>query len=117
MMEAPTNLRCQYFTNPLAIDVPRPRLSWIVNDDRRDAKQTAYHVVVRSGGSIRWDSGKVQSDQSVHVEYAGEALRARTRCTWKVRTWDADDQPSPWSEPAHFEMAFLDRSDWKAKWI
>src|SRR5438093_7386311 len=39
------------------------------------------------------------------------------RCNWKVRTWDLNGEPSPWSDPAFWEMAFLERSDWKARWI
>ena len=76
--DAPTRLRCEYFTNPLAIDAPRPRLSWWVNDARRGAVQRAYHLQVASARDALaedrtdlWDSGKVTSDQSCHVPYAG----------------------------------------------
>src|SRR5262245_45641593 len=104
---APTRPRCEYFVNPLGIDAPRPRLSWIVNDPRRGAMQGAYHVLAASSiealksdrGDV-WDSGKVASDQSIHVEYAGPALRSRQRVYWKVRTWDRDGAASPWSEIA-----------------
>src|SRR5437762_9206433 len=113
-MTPPTDLRCEYFVNPLAIDVRQPRLSWIVNDNRHGAKQSAYQIVVDSEAKQLWDSGKVDSDQSVHVPYAGSALNSRMRCTWKVRTWDLDGKASDWSAPAIWEMAFLDRSDWKA---
>src|SRR6185369_16311123 len=92
-MNTPTNLRCEYFVNPLAIDVARPRLSWIVNDDRRGAKQTAYQVVVSAGKTELWDSGKVDSDLSIHLIYNGEALKSRMHCEWKVRNWDLDGKP------------------------
>ena len=70
-----TNLRCEYLNNPLGIDVARPRLSWVIESTRRGARQTAYQVLVASSqeqlkqdkGDL-WDSGKVESDQSVHVE-------------------------------------------------
>ena len=82
----PTTLRCEYFINPLAIDVARPRLSWLVNDLRRGAVQSAYQVQIASslallaGGSADlWDSGKVASDQSVHVEYGGKPLASLAR--------------------------------------
>src|SRR5262249_35148547 len=116
-MKAPTNLRCEYFVNPLAIDVARPRLSWIVNDDRRGAKQTAYQVIVSTGKTELWDSGQVDSDQSVHVEYAGAPLKSRMQCDWKVRAWDLDGKPSDWSKTEFWEMGFLAPEDWKAKWI
>src|SRR5262249_1038932 len=75
--------------------------------------QTAYQIVVDG----LWDSTKVLSDRSIQIHYAGSELKSRQRCVWKVRTWDGDDKPSPWSEPALWEMAFLQRNDWKAKWI
>ena len=117
-------LRCEYFANPLAIDVDRPRLSWVLRDDRRGARQTAYHVLVASSpekvnrnvGDL-WDSGKVASDQSVHVAYAGKPLLSRQQAFWKVQAWDGQDKPSGWSEPALWEMGPLHRDDWKAQWI
>ena len=102
----PSNLRCEYFVNPISIDAPRPRLSWEIGTPR----QSAYQVIVEDA----WDSGKVASDQSIHVEYAGAPLRSRQRCAWKVRAWDGDGQASQWSEPATFEMGLLDRADWRA---
>jgi alpha-L-rhamnosidase len=110
---APLRLRCEYFENPIGIDVTRPRLSWEVNDPRRGARQTAYRVVTDNG----WDTGRVVSDQSVHIEYAGPPLRSRQRVSWKVRTWDARGKPSPWSQPAWWEMGLLERALWQAQWI
>ena len=100
-------LRCEYQNDPLGIDVTKPRLSWIVKSDERGQKQTAYQVLVASTpetlandqGDL-WDSGRVDSDRTIHVEYAGKPLGRRMRCFWKVRVWDKDGQPSPWSEPA-----------------
>ena len=105
----PSNLRCEYFVDPIGIDAASPRMSW----QSDAARQSAYQVVVDG----TWDSEKVESDQSIHVAYAGSALRSRQRCEWKVRVWDGDGQPSQWSEPATFEMGLLDRADWRAKWI
>ena len=45
---APRNLQCEYQSNPLGIDVQTPRLSWLVNDNRRGAVQTAYQVLAAS---------------------------------------------------------------------
>jgi alpha-L-rhamnosidase len=121
---APQNLRCEYEHNPLGIDVAQPRLSWEVNDTRRDAVQSAYQVVVAAiemdaaaGKGTIWDSGKVASDQSIHVVYAGRDLQSGERCYWSVRTWDAAGVESPWSEPASWEMGLLDPANWQAKWI
>lgn len=120
----PIELRCEYQKNPLGLDVPRPRLSWQMHDERRGAKQTAYRILVASSPDLLakdmgdlWDSGRVQSDQSTLIPYGGKPLASRQRCWWKVRIWDADGRPSRWSAVAWWEMALLKTSDWKARWI
>lgn len=118
------DLKCEYRTNPLGIDVTKPRLSWKLDSAERGAVQTAYQILVSSTedalgkdqGDL-WDSGKVTSDQSVHIVYSGKSLQSRQRCFWKVRTWDKRGQASQWSKPAFWSMGLLDASDWKAKWI
>lgn len=118
-------LRCEYQNDPLGIDVLKPRLSWIVKSDQRGEKQTAYQILASSSpGALAadqgdlWDSGRVDSDQTLHVEYAGKPLAARMRCYWKVRIWDKDGHSSPWSTPAAWTMGLLKTSDWgDAKWI
>src|SRR5579872_6526670 len=119
----PINLRCEYELNPLGIDEPHPRLSWQVNDSRRGAKQSAYEILAAStlpllnSGADLWNSEKIASDQSIHVAYQGKPLISRQRVFWKVRTWDAEGNASPWSEPAWWEMGLPSRDNWKASWI
>jgi len=122
--EAPSNLRCEYRTNPLGLDIKRPRLSWQVNDSRRGAIQSAYHVLAASSKELLavgkcdvWDSGKVISDDSIHIEYAGIPLVSRRRYFWKVRTWNSADKPSLWSRINWWETGLLHHSEWKADWI
>jgi alpha-L-rhamnosidase len=103
----PAQLRCEHLTNPLGIDAPQPRLSWILESTERGQRQTAYQILVASAperladdqGDL-WDSGRISSDQSVYVAYAGAGLRSGDRAWWKVRVWDKDGQPSAYSEPA-----------------
>jgi alpha-L-rhamnosidase len=111
------HLRCEYLANPNGIDVLRPRLSWLLDSDRRGAKQTAYQVVVTTTHGELWDSGKVESAQSIQVEYAGKPLSSRQTCEWKVRVWDKDGKLSVWSKPATWTMGLLKPDDWQAKWI
>src|SRR5512135_1960336 len=59
----------------------------------------------------------VVSHQSIHVPYGGSALHSGQRCTWRVRAWDGNDQPSAWSEPAWWEMGLLHPADWQAHWV
>ncbi len=112
-----THLRCEYAEHPLGIDIPRPRFSWQLQSERQGARQSAYQILAESDGQTLWDSGKVQSDQSVHVEYGGPPLESGQRVEWRVRAWDENDQPTAWSETAWFEMGLLDPADWRAEWI
>lgn len=109
----PIALRCEYQDNPVGIDVLTPRLSWVIDDHRLNARQTAYQIVSDNG----WDSGRVKSDQSIQVAYIGPALKSRQRVAWRVRTWDAHGRPSAWSDSAWFEMGLLERKEWQAEWI
>ncbi|MHC4168000.1 MAG: glycoside hydrolase family 78 protein [Planctomycetota bacterium] len=86
---------CEYKTNPLGIDVVRPRLGWKIVAARRGTTQTAYHIRaaeriedLRSGQNLLWDSGKTRSDRSVHVVYGGPPCASRRRVWWQVRVWD-----------------------------
>ena len=120
----PTALRCEAMSEPLGIDIRQPRLSWQLGDARRGTKQFAYELRVadsianlRQGGSSVWDSGRVESSESVNVPYAGPALMSRQRYYWQVRVWDQPDHPSEYSQPSWWEMGLLSPEDWKAKWI
>ena len=73
--------------------------------------------MLRDDRADLWDTGKVTSDQSIHVAYAGRPLSSRTRCYWKVRIWDKDGKTTAFSDPAVWEMGLLTPEDWKGKWI
>ncbi len=106
------------FRNPLGYHDALPTFSWKLADERPGARQTAYHITATDGAdTVLWDSGKVESDQSVYLPWGGTALKSRNRVEWSVRYWDQDGVESPPSAFAHFEMGLLDNADWQAKWI
>lgn len=117
-------LRCEYRVDPLAVEEPHPRLSWIVASERRGERQTAYRILVASTaerllkdeGDL-WDSGKVASSATTHVSYDGKPLGSRAAAYWKVRAWNKDGVEGPWSAPARWEMGLLKAEDWAAKWV
>ncbi len=115
---------CEYHVNPIGIDVQKPRFSWQMLSDATNVMQSAYEIRVASdAGNLKrsknllWTSGKVMSDQSTHVAYAGTPLKSMQRAYWQVRVWDNNNKASAWSEPAYFEMGILDNKLWKANWI
>ncbi len=117
-------LRCEYLENPLGIDANPPRLSWIVESGERGAKQTACRILVASTpenltadqGDL-WDSGKMDSSDSVLIPYAGRALGSRQRCFWKVKVWDVHGNEGAWSTPAEWSMGLLEPADWQGAYI
>jgi alpha-L-rhamnosidase len=118
------DLKCEYKTNPLGIGVAKPRLSWKIEASEKGTMQKAYRIrtatAVEDLGRRRyqlWNSGRVNSDQSVHVVYDGPALEPRQRVWWQVRVWDNHGGVSEWSEPAYWEMGLLKAGAWTASWI
>lgn len=120
----PANLQCEYLVNPLGIDALQPRLTWQVQSDERDQRQTAYQILVASDalsldqnvGDL-WDSGKISRNQTINVEYEGKPLVSRQVCFWKVKVWDGQGVSSDWSAPAKWSMALLNSNDWRASYI
>src|SRR5437868_1422919 len=122
--DQPDHLRCEGMQEPLGIDIPHPRLSWQLRDRRRGARQSAFEIRVASSSEALaqdradvWDSGRVDSDQSVNVLYAGPGVESRHRYYWQVRVWDLHGQVSAYSPTSWWEMGLLSAQDWKAKWI
>lgn len=119
-----TALKCDSLVEPLGIDNPEPLLSWQIQDKAWDAKQTAYEILVSSKssptGALKadiWDSGRIKSEQSVDVHYAGPALEAQKRYYWQVRVWDKDGNLYPLSKASWWESGLFAPTNWKAKWI
>jgi len=117
-------LRCDHLVDPLGVDRKVPRLSWRMIAANRGARQTAYRILVASSPKILaqdrgglWDSGKVKSDRSHLVSYAGKALASHQQCFWKVRIWDGDGKPLAWSPVARWTMGVLAPEHWRARWI
>lgn len=130
----PSTLTCEHLDAPQGIDIQTPRLSWVLQSEGRrpprGEKQTAYQVLVASSAeNLRkeagdlWDSGKVESAQSVLVSYAGIPLVSGQACFWKVRIWDQQGKASEWSTNSSWSMGILgketdrDLQGWTAQWI
>ena len=119
-----SDMKCEYRSNPLGLDVRYPRLSWQIVSEEANVRQMAYEIRVATSaddltlsGKQCWNSGVVKSDQSVNVVYQGASLRSATRYYWQVRIRDNKNRVSNWSDPSWWETALLDNALWKAKWI
>lgn len=80
------DLTVEYRQNPLGMDEVQPRFSWKLRSDIQDTYQCAYRIRVLNG-SVLWDTGRVESSQSILVEYLGVAFAPRTCYRWEVTVW------------------------------
>ncbi|MDR0825042.1 MAG: glycoside hydrolase family 78 protein [Prevotella sp.] len=118
----PIHLQCEHLTNPLGIDIDSPRLTWMLNDDRQGAKQTAFQVIVgtdsanvANGQGDMWDAGTFDSDR-ILIAYAGKKLNPFTRYYWKVNSRDKENKQSS-SIVNFFETGMMGMNNWQGAWI
>jgi hypothetical protein len=117
-----TGLRCEYRANPLGIETPHPRFSWLITSGERGIYQQAYRIVVsdnpeevkKKNGS-HWDSGFVISGNTGHIAYEGLPLISDHTYYWRICS--QINGKETWSNPAEFRTGMLNPDDWKAQWI
>jgi alpha-L-rhamnosidase len=117
------NTTCEMLVNPLGIDVVKPRFAWQIVAAQRNVMQNSYQIIVSSTpeklsaneGDL-WNSGKVATQQSIHVVYNGKQLNSRMRCYWKVKVFTNAGE-SEWSSNNFFTMGLLFYKDWPKGWI
>lgn len=117
-------LKCDLKENPSGIQ-QKPNFSWELSSSERNQSQSAYRLLLsddltmpENGQGSFWDSGKILSEQSVLVAYAGQQLSPGVKYFWKVKVWDKNGRESNWSETATFTTALFTPEDWSgAKWI
>ncbi len=119
------NLTCEQTENPLGIETQVPRFSWQIYSSKRNFIQSSYEVLVADSpgllnenkGNI-WNSGKMDSSESILIPFSGNELKSETTYYWKVRIWDQQGNVSEWSPINRFSMGLLTPTDWgEACWI
>ncbi len=117
-------LRCEYAPTPLNVDVSHPKLSWQLQAPGRNRRQTAYQIQAAGNltslleeNNLLWDTGKIDTASSTHIPYKGAPLKSNQSVYWRVRVWDGQGLPTPFSPPALFGTAILQPEDWQAQWI
>ena len=112
------DLRTEYLKAPLGIDAEKPRLSWKIKSSESNVVQRAYEITASSDPNFQnviWNSGRISSDASQHVQWNGPSLSSGERVYWKVIV--EVDHASAVSDVTSFEMGLLAPSDWQAEWI
>jgi alpha-L-rhamnosidase len=119
----PIKLKVETLTNPQGLDSKHPRFSWQIESDQTNILQHAYHILVAKSAkdlknetNLVWNSGKVESGNSVLIPYAGETLESEKTYYWKVKV-TTNKGESTWSKPATYTMAFMNDPLPLANWI
>jgi len=117
-----SKILCENRVAPIGIDANSPRLSWMLSSSKRNVQQWAYQIQVSENkevlkNNILWDSGKIISEQSVHINYKGPKLQSTNKYYWRVKVWNQKGKASKWSDLGMWQMGVLESSDWQAEWI
>lgn len=118
------DLRADYLDRPLGLESLHPRLSWRLESDSRNVRQSAYRIWVatseeglNSGCCDLWDSGKVHSRKSFGIAYRGREAASRQRCWWSVQVWVEGGESLLASAASWWEMGLRESKDWAAHWL
>ncbi len=96
----------------------RPELSWRIETDDPDFRQTACRIVAKNGSETVWDSGTVKSSMSQCMPWGGKPLGSEEKISVRVKVFNQNGTASDFSEPLVFETSLLHNSEWDhAKWI
>lgn len=117
-------LKVESLTAPLGMMESAPRFSWELKSPLRGARQTAYQIRVaadkaelEAGNAVIWDTGRVDSGDSIQIPYAGKPLLSNQHLWWQVNVWDEAGIVNQ-SSLGEWSMGLLLATDWdSAEWI
>ncbi len=116
-------LLTEQMIDPMGLDTAEPRFSWRIESSANGVKQTAYQILVASSMELLnknegdlWNSGKVESAETLWISYAGTPLKNNERAYWKVRSY-TNKGTSAWSDAAMFSIGLLKEAHWRGQWI
>ncbi len=106
---------CETLQDPIGIDNPAPRFSWLVADGRVSLPQKSYRIQVFFRDMCVWDSGVMIDRRSVAVAYAGEPLVSFGRYTYQIECVLEDG--ALYCGNGTFEMGILERDGWQGEFL
>ncbi len=92
----------------------KPYFSWVLTSEKKNVMQTSYHITVTGPEEVVWNSGIVESDKSIFVEYAGSPLKSLCEYRWTVTVTDNTGDSAVAS--SSFETGFMQK-EWSAQWV
>ena len=99
-------------TSFIVINTKTPSLTW-----QLQSTQIAYEIIVTySNTNLTWQTGRINTNNTLSARYQGRELLADEEAFWKVRVWDKDNITTEWSDLTHFRMGRKEM-DWNGVWI
>ncbi len=105
----------EYREKPFGLSVRKPRFSWKLESEGQNVVQTVYQLQVMCEGETVWDSGRVDSDQSVLIPYAGKALEEEKE--YQVSLYVEDNHRHQAESGTSFFTGIFDGTHFQAKMI
>jgi len=118
------NLLCNNGKSPGNIDNKPPRFSWQFKTSENGFSQSAFRLMLsdtylslKKGTANVWNSGKINTDQSINFPYGGKNLLSAKTYYWSVKAWDNHGKVYK-SYIDSFTTTLFDKNDWsQAQWI
>ena len=109
------DLRTEYQKDPIGLNCRRPRFSWKIETEERNTLQKSYRIQVSLDEKKVWDSGKVESQESVLIAYSGEELLPET--IYRVHLSVEDNHGNRAEGEMQFETGIFSTQDFQAEMI
>jgi len=110
------NLKCEYCTEPVGVDIPKPYFSWEVSGGGNPVYQEEYRIIVENKGILYWDTEFIKSGDSYNIEYSGPGLDNLNKYIWRVFIKTNKGEILE-SESTFFITGLIDNTKLTAKWI
>ena len=110
-------MKTDHQTDPAGVS-GMPQFGWEITSDRRNVVQKTYRLQIagdRAFENVLYDSGTVESRESVSVRPEGDFLRGAEKYYARVQISDGTET-SAWSGPSCFITA-LEEGEWKAPFV
>ena len=110
-------LRINYQKELMAV-TETPQFSWIIESTSRNLIQDFYRLQISIDSefkSIVFDSGKVKSEESAHIEIDFKMTSA-TKYFARVKVWIGQEE-TEYSQVCEFLSGIIEKDEWQAKLI
>jgi len=108
-----TNLKCEYIVEPIGIDTQKPMFSWNIEDTFMEQKN--YRIIVKHKNNIYFDSGTINSNKQLQIEYDGKQLESLKKYEFEVII--NSKKNISFSKKSFFVTGLLNKKDKNEKWI